>query len=230
MPTPVTTLYLIRHGQVRQSRPRSYNGQLDVPLSELGMQQMERLADWAVSIGVAAVYCSDLQRARNGADQVAHRCAAPVSATSVLREKHFGCWEGLTYEQVERRFPAEWRAWLTDPSDARPPGGETYREVETRVVPFVHKVVSIHPGQTILILAHGGVNRVILCRALGLSLHQVFRIEQDYACVNRIDCGAGDRWRVAMLNTALSGDPLVPPPEPEVPPEGGGDDQPGKTG
>jgi alpha-ribazole phosphatase len=230
VPIPVTTLYLIRHGQVRQARPRSYNGQLDVPLSTLGTQQMARLADWAALIGVTAVYCSDLQRARYGADQVAQRCAVPVSATSLLREKHFGRWEGLTYEEAEQRFPVEWRAWLTDPSDARPPGGETYRELETRVVPFVHTVVSNHPGQTVLILAHGGVNRVILCRALGLSIHQVFRIEQDYACVNRIDCGAGARWRVAMLNSALPGDPLVPLLGSAASLESGGENQAGKTG
>lgn len=204
-----TTLYLIRHGQVAKSRPRSYNGQLDVPLSGLGSQQMERLAEWAASTAVTAVYCSDLQRARTGADRVAQRCAAPVTMTPLLREKHFGQWEGLTYEEAEQRFPAEWRAWVADPSEAEPPGGETYREVEARVIPFVRRVVRDHPGQTVLILAHGGVNRVILCRALGLSLRRVFRIEQDYACVNQIDCSAGDRWRVALMNSALPGDPLV---------------------
>ncbi|HUJ78808.1 MAG TPA: alpha-ribazole phosphatase [Nitrospiria bacterium] len=212
MAASVTILYLIRHGQVAKARPRSYNGQSDVPLSALGAQQMERLADWASSAGVTAVYCSDLQRTRSGADQVARRCVATVTVSSSLREKHFGSWEGLTYEEAEQRFPTEWRAWLIDPSIARPPGGETYREVEDRVVPLVRGIVSDHLGQTVLILAHGGVNRVLLCRALGLPLRQAFRIEQDYACVNRIDCAAGDRWRVALLNSALPGDPLRPLP------------------
>jgi alpha-ribazole phosphatase len=208
----VTILYIIRHGQVEKSRPHSYNGQLDVPLSTVGLQQMERLADWAASLGTDAVYCSDLRRTVEGAQAVTRQCTVPVSATPLLREKHFGQWEGLTYEEAEQRFPSEWKAWLTDPSDARPPGGETYREVEARVIPFTRRVVRDHSGQTVLILAHGGVNRVILCRALGLSLHRAFRIEQDYACVNRIDCTAGNRWQVALMNSALPGDPLVKPP------------------
>jgi alpha-ribazole phosphatase/probable phosphoglycerate mutase len=209
MSTSVTRLYLIRHGQVDKVRPRSYNGQSDVPLSPLGRQQMERLADWAASTGLSAVYCSDLQRTRQGADVVGRRCAVPVSATPLLREKHFGRWEGLTYEEAEEQFPVEWRAWLADPSAARPPEGETYREVEARVVPFVRRLVLDHAGQSVLILAHGGVNRVIVCRALGLPMQRVFGIEQDYACVNRIDCSAGGRWQVAVMNSALPGDPLV---------------------
>jgi alpha-ribazole phosphatase len=207
----VTTLYVIRHGQVEKSRPHSYNGQLDVPLSAAGLQQMERLAAWAASLGTDAVYCSDLRRTMEGAQAVARQCTAPVSATPLLREKHFGQWEGLTYEEAEQRFPSEWKAWLTDPSDARPPGGETYREVEARVIPFARRVVRDHFGQTVLILAHGGVNRVILCRALGLSLRRAFRIEQDYACVNQIDCTAGNRWQVVLMNNALPDDPLVNP-------------------
>lgn len=212
MISATTTLYVIRHGQVAKSRPHSYNGQLDVPLSVIGVQQMERLADWAASLGTDAIYCSDLRRTVEGAQSVSRRCTVPVSATPLLREKHFGKWEGLTYEEAEARFPSEWQAWLADPADARPPGGETYREVEARVVPFARRVVCDHIGQTVLILAHGGVNRVILCRALGLSLHRVFRIEQDYACVNRIDCSADNRWQVVLINGALPGDPPVKPP------------------
>jgi alpha-ribazole phosphatase len=208
----VTTLYLIRHGQVAKSRPQSYNGQLDVPLSEVGLQQMECLADWAVSLGLDAIYCSDLRRTVDGAHAVVRRCPMPVSATPLLREKHFGQWEGLTYEEAKQQFPSEWQAWLTDPSDARPPGGETYLEVEARVVPFVRRVMRDHLGQTILILAHGGVNRVILCHALGLSIRRVFRIEQDYACVNRIDSSVDNRWQVVLMNSAIPGDPLVKPP------------------
>jgi alpha-ribazole phosphatase len=207
--TSVTTLYIIRHGQVVKSSPYSYNGQLDVPLSTLGSKQMDCLAEWAASSNVDAIYCSDLRRAVEGAEAVGRRCAVPVSVTPLLREKHFGQWEGLTYKEAEQRFPAEWRAWLADPSDARPPGGETYREVEARVLPCVRRVVLDHVGRTVLILAHGGVNRVILCRALGLSLYRVFRIEQDYACVNRIDCSADDRWCVMLMNSALPGDPLL---------------------
>jgi len=87
---PSTTLYLIRHGQVEKARPRSYHGQSDVPLSSLGRRQMDRLVEWAKSMELSAVYCSDLQRAQQGAEAVARECAIPLSVTPVLREKHFG--------------------------------------------------------------------------------------------------------------------------------------------
>jgi len=206
---PSTTLYLIRHGQVEKARPRSYHGQSDVPLSSLGRRQMDRLVEWAKSMELSAVYCSDLQRAQQGAEAVARECAIPLSVTPVLREKHFGRWEGLTYEEAEAQFPSEWREWLADPSEARPPAGETYREVESRVWPFVRRLVRDHAGRRILILAHGGVNRVILCRALGLTMRRVFGIEQDYACVNRLDCRTDGRWQVGLMNSAVPGDPLV---------------------
>jgi len=117
----------------------------------------------------------------------------------------------ISKEEAEARFPAEWHTWLADPWDARPPEGETYREVEARVIPFVRRLVREHAGQAVLILAHGGVNRVIVCRALGLPMQRVFGIEQDYACVNGIECSAGGRWHVTLMNSALPGDPLLMP-------------------
>ena len=198
-----TRLYLVRHGQVAKPRPRSYNGQLDVPLSPAGLQQMARLAEWAASIGLTAIYASDLQRALHGAQLIARRCGVGLVSTPALREKHFGRWEGLTYEEAEQRYPGEWQAWLADPPNARPPGGETYREVEARVMPLVQQLLRQHVGQAVLILAHGGVNRVILCHALGLPLRQVFRIEQDDAALNRIDYASNGRRTVTLLNAAL---------------------------
>lgn len=205
----MTHLYLVRHGQVAKSRPRSYNGQQDVPLSPLGMQQMARLSDWAVARGIAAVYSSDLQRASYGADLISKRCTVPVVSTPDLREKHFGRWEGLTYEEAARQFPNEWADWMTDPADARPPNGETYREVHARVIPRLQRLLHDHAGQTVLMLAHGGVNRVILCHALALPLRHVFRIEQDYAALNRIDYAPNGRTVVCLLNGVVPGDPLV---------------------
>jgi alpha-ribazole phosphatase len=210
MPDPsMTRLYLVRHGQVAKSRPRSYNGQQDVPLSPLGAQQMVGLSGWAVSRGFAAVYSSDLQRATYGADLVSTRCAIPVVSTPDLREKHFGRWEGLTYEEAAQQFPNEWADWIADPADARPPNGETYREVHARVIPRLRRLLHDHAGETVLMLAHGGVNRVILCHALGLPLRHVFRIEQDYAALNRIDYASNGRAVVCLLNGAVPGDPLV---------------------
>jgi alpha-ribazole phosphatase/probable phosphoglycerate mutase len=201
----MTRLYLVRHGQVANHRPQSYNGQRDVPLSDVGRLQMARLADWAAELdGPVVIYTSDLQRAADGARLAAARRGIEATVTPLLREKHFGAWEGLTYDEAAQRDPDVWRQWLDDPPNARPPGGETYRDVEARVMPLVRRWVREHAGQTVLIVAHGGVNRVILCHALGLPLRRVFRIEQDYAALNCIDEADG-RLTVRWLNAVLPG-------------------------
>lgn len=208
-------LYLVRHGQVAKPKPRSYHGQQDVPLSELGMSQMERLAAWAESLPLRAVYTSDLQRARLGAEMVGRRCGLAPVVLAAFREKHFGGWEGLTYEEASRHDPDAWAAWIADPPTGRPPGGETYLEVEARVLPALEGIIQQHGEedavQHVLLLAHGGVNRVILCRALRLPLRQVFRIEQDYAAVNVIDYLPTGEVTIRLLNGAVPGDPLLQP-------------------
>ena len=205
---PIVLLYLVRHGQVLKTRPRSYNGQRDVPLSPSGLQQMERLAEWAAGLNLSAIYSSDLQRTVRGADLIAQRCGVPCVTSGALREKSFGEWEGLTYDEAEQHDPGTWAIWITDPSRARPPGGETYEEVRARVLPVLQQLVRDHQGETVLLLAHGGVNRVILCDALKLSLQRVFRIEQDYAALNIIEYAHNQAY-VRLLNGAVPGDPLA---------------------
>ena len=210
MTSPAATrLYLVRHGQVAGARPRSYNGQQDVPLSPAGLEQMQRLAEWAAAVELHAVYASDLQRAATAARLVADRRNIPLTLSPALREKHFGRWEGLTYGEAEARYPDEWRQWLSDPSDSRPPGGESYREVEERVIPLARRLLVEHAGRSVLLVAHGGVNRVILCHALDLPLQHVFRIEQDYAALNQIEYFPDGHRAVALLNGAVPGDLLV---------------------
>ncbi|MEW6323769.1 MAG: alpha-ribazole phosphatase [Nitrospirota bacterium] len=199
----VTRLYLARHGETAGARPRSYTGQQDAPLSPLGLEQTRRLAEWAAAVEWAAVYASDLQRAAQAARLIAVARGVPLTLTPALREKHFGRWEGLTYEEAEAQFPDQWREWLADPPDSRPPGGETYREVEARVMGLVERLLREHAGQSVLLVAHGGVNRVILCHAMGLSLQHVFRIEQDHAALNRIDYFPDGHRVVVLLNGAV---------------------------
>lgn len=186
-PPDFTRIYLIRHGEVVGAGPKRYNGHRDVDLSQNGVVQMEQMAQRLTDFPIAAIYCSDLMRTAKGAKILAKANSLPVYIRPSLREKSFGAWEGLTYEEASARFPQEWKAWLVDPAGSRPPGGETFREVEQRVLQELSLILKEHPGQEVAILAHGGTNRVILCHALGLDLKHIFRIEQKYAALNIID-------------------------------------------
>ncbi|MEO6665636.1 MAG: alpha-ribazole phosphatase [Nitrospiria bacterium] len=195
-----TRLYLIRHGELLKARPNTYHGQTDVGLTPRGVAQLERVADRLASIPLRAVYASTLTRSVQGAEQIAKRHGLPVTALPAFREKHFGVWEGLTYDEVAERYPDDWAKWLADPPTLKPPGGETYLEMRARVLPALAAIVAEHPASEISLVAHGGVNRAILCHALGLDLTYVFRIEQDHGAINIIDFFPDGMAVVKLLN------------------------------
>jgi alpha-ribazole phosphatase len=182
-----TRLYLIRHGEVVKARPNTYHGHKDVDVTAAGVAQLERVAERLAAAPLRAVYASTLRRSVQGASQVAKRHGLEVRSLPDFREKHFGAWEGLTYDEVAERFPEAWARWLVDPPSVRPEGGETYGEMQARVLKALSGVLSAHAGEAVALVAHGGVNRAILCHALGLELTYVFRIEQDYGATNIID-------------------------------------------
>jgi broad specificity phosphatase PhoE len=107
-----------------------------------------------------------------------------------LRERHFGHWEGLTFNEIQELHRKEFHEWLGDPTGFKPSGGESAGEVQQRVMPLFHEVVQRHPGQQIAVVAHGGVNRIILCTLLRIPLEDLFTIEQDYAALNILDFSA----------------------------------------
>src|SRR3972149_1727192 len=195
-----TRIYLIRHGEVVGAGPKRYNGQRDVELTQTGISQMEGMANRLASYPIVAIYCSDLTRAHKGAEILARANNIPVYPRRSLREKNFGAWEGLTYEEVASRFPEEWKAWLADPAGSRPPGGETYREVEERALQELSLILKDHRGQELVILSHGGTNRIILCHALRLDLKNIFRIEQQYSALNIIDFFENGLASVHLMN------------------------------
>ena len=149
---------------------------------------------------IVAIYCSDLVRTSKGAKILARSKDIPVYSRQSLREKNFGAWEGLTYEEVAASFPREWETWLSDPVGSRPPGGETFQEVEQRVLQELFLILKDHWGQEVVILSHGGSNRVILCHVLRLDLKHIFRIEQKYAALNIIDFFENDMATVQLMN------------------------------
>lgn len=195
-----TRVYLIRHGEVEDAYPKKYNGQRDIPLSPNGFAQMEELAERLKDRPLTAVYCSDLARTYKGAEVLAREKKLPVYQRPLLREKNFGVWEGLTHEEASGKYPAEWRQWLQDPGGSRPPEGETYREVQERVMKEFPRILEKHRGEEITVLAHGGVNRVILCHALRLDIKNIFRIEQKFAALNIIDFFKDDMAYVHLMN------------------------------
>lgn len=195
-----TRVYLARHGEIAGSGEFRYNGQSEVPLTPKGMEQYRALAQRLKEAPVAACYSSDLSRCLLGAEILcADRGIRPIPRPE-LRELSFGEWEGLTWSELEQRFPEQWLARMHDFVSVRPPGGENLLDLRERVLPVIREIVARHRGEQVLVVAHGGVNRIVLLDALGAPPSSMFRIEQDFGCLNIIDYHADGNPVVNLLN------------------------------
>lgn len=183
----VKTLYLIRHGQTVGGDEKRYKGSIDVPLSEKGIEQMRKTSDFLKGISLSAVYSSPLSRALKSAEIIAEPYGLKPVVVPDLRERSFGIWEGMSFNEIKEKYPEEFEAWAANPLKYSPIGGESTIEVRDRVVRVLKDILSNHGNEKIAIVAHGGVNRVILCHFMGIPLENIFRIEQDFASVNIIE-------------------------------------------
>ena len=198
--TPHTRMYLIRHGQVVGYDQPRYNGQADVTLTDVGMEQYHMLKERLADSKISACYTSDLSRCSAGAEIICQNRGIEPVARRELRELHIGIWEGLTWQEIKANWPDEWLARLADLVNYRVPEGERLLDVEARVMPVIREVVDRHKGQEVLVVGHGGVNRIVLLNAIGAPLAAMFNVEQNFGCLNIIDYYSDGRATVKLLN------------------------------
>lgn len=184
--TNKTRLYIARHGQVENHHEYRYNGHNDVDITDLGVEQMNKLAEF-IEEPISAVYSSDLIRSHKGGNIIADRHCVPHTPKKNLRELSLGRWEGMTREEAHSNFPEEAHITFKDLATVRLQGGESFLDLQDRIIPEVENIIETHRGETVFLLLHGLVNRVILCHALGINIENFFTIEQDFGCVNIID-------------------------------------------
>ena len=194
-----TTVYLARHGSVVGSESRRFIGHLDVPLSPRGEVESTALARRLARAPLAAAYSSDLVRTRRTAEIVCAPHGIAAEPLSALREFSMGRWEGLTAEEIRAREPGAFDAWMADIGRFQFPEGESLPDVEARAWPAFEAIVARHAGERVLVVAHGGPNRIVLCRALGLPLDRILMLGQDYAGLSVLEAG-GRGWVLRLLN------------------------------
>lgn len=193
----MSEIYLIRHGEITQSSPRRFVGQSDLLLTDRGREQMRQVAEYLVGRGLPRLLCSPLSRCVESAGIVGKALGLEPEVAADLREIGLGVWEGLTVEEVRERFPGDYEARGRDLARFRPAGGESFADVERRTWPAFNAISKSNFPQAIV--AHGGVNRVLLCRILGMPLENLFRLGQDYACLNVVRRGR-DGFCVEVMN------------------------------
>jgi probable phosphoglycerate mutase len=182
----MTHLWLVRHGQTDWNAQGRWQGQTPdaPPLNATGLAQAQAAAEQlAVQDGLtfAAIYSSDLLRARQTAEIIARRLGLPVRLDARLREAHLGAWEGMLGDEVALRYVAELDERRRDPVHSRPPQGETVFELAARVGQALDDIAQAHPHANVIVVSHGLAIAAVLCLANGRPLEQVFAQIPDNA-------------------------------------------------
>jgi alpha-ribazole phosphatase len=196
--TSKTRIHLIRHGEVEGAQ--RYNGHGDVALTPRGVEQYHLLKPRLDADVISACYTSDLSRTVRGGEILgAYLGVEPVQVPE-LRELDCGEWQGLSLTEIQSSRADEWAARLADLVNFRAPGGESLGDLAARVLPAIAKIVERHRGEEVLVIAHGGVNRLILLDAIGAPASSMFSIDQQFCCLNIIDYYADGNKVVKLVN------------------------------
>lgn len=211
-------VYLLRHGQTIPERPWRFLGQRDAALSDAGRAQAAAWREALAGVDFAGAWSSDLARCRETAAIILEGrgfAAAPVAG---LREISLGEWDGLTVAEVMSRYPGLYEARGANIAGFRPPGGESFADLSGRAwTALEHILLKAHPdkasdvtnarhteanpapgeartttGANLLVVAHAGLNRVLMARVLGMPLKNLFRLDQDHGCLNVLRFGPGE--------------------------------------
>ena len=192
------TIYLLRHGEIPGSSPRRFVGQTELDLTACGREQMRRTAGRLKGAGVDRLVASPLGRCRESAGIVGAALGLSPEIEPAFSEITLGDWEGLTIDDVRQRFPGSYEERGKDIANFRPPAGESFVDLSDRAWPVFLRILA-GEAKSIVIVGHAGVNRVLLCRILGMPLPLLVRLRQDYAGVNIIRWRDGD-FELELLN------------------------------
>jgi probable phosphoglycerate mutase len=191
-----TTILLIRHGETAWNAVRRLQGHIDIPLNDEGERQAAALARAMAAEPLNAIVSSDLQRAMQTAQAVAeHHVGVPQHTDPRLRERAYGVFEGQLYNDIERDYPADFALWQARDIDAVMPSGErfaeSFRQFYQRAIAAIGHWAERHAGQTIAIVAHGGVLECAYREAVGMQLDSPRDFQVKNASVNRFTCADG---------------------------------------
>jgi probable phosphoglycerate mutase len=186
MPDRVTRIIAIRHGQTAWNLASRIQGHVDIDLDETGLWQASRLAAAVADAGIAALYASDLRRAVQTAQAIAERTGLDVETDAGLRERNFGAFEGFTHADIAQHWPAQALRWRQRDPEFGAEGGETLAAFYARTLACATRLAALHPGETIALVAHGGVMDCLYRAATRVGLQAPRTWQLGNASINRL--------------------------------------------
>jgi broad specificity phosphatase PhoE len=196
-----TRIVLIRHGQTAWNREARFRGQSDVPLESFGLRQAEATARYVAARWPAtAVYASPLDRTMKTAEAIAQAQGLTAQPLDGLIDINFGQFQGLLATEAKQRHPKLFHAWMKVPHTVHFPGGESLAIVRSRITATLDGVVARHSDQTVVLVSHTVVNRVVLCVVLGWGNDRFWRMHQETCAVNVFDVEGDSAFTIVQLN------------------------------
>ena len=198
----MTRFVLVRHGQTAWNQVERFRGRADLPLDETGLAQAaatgRRIAhEWPP----AAVYTSPMPRAVQTGQAIAESLGLAIQRHNGLQDIDFGEWQGLTPDEARLRWPEMVATWYRAPHTARPSGGETLADLRSRAVAMLDELCARHAGQTVVMVGHTVINRVILLAVLGLGNEHFWRLAQDTCAINVFEREDGVYYLIKLNDT-----------------------------
>jgi probable phosphoglycerate mutase len=218
-PGPATTLILVRHGLTPHTAAKKFSGGLrsaNPGLSEEGRAQVRATAEWLAPIaeGVDVVVASPVRRTMESAEIIAERLGKTVDVEPGFAEMEFGRWDGLTFAEVAEKDKAALDAWLGS-METPAPGGESYLEVQERVLAGLGRIREAHAGRTVVVVSHVTPIKTLVATALQAPLESVFRMELSPASVTVLsfypDVDGQPRASMRLYNSRPPGDDAFSP-------------------
>jgi len=179
-------LILIRHPETDWNKQKRYMGRADIPLNSRGRKQARIISNYLKKEKVSVVYSSGLKRALETAELIAKTHNLKVKEDERLNETDFGQWEGMTFKQIQKRYPGLAKKFLSNLLKLKIPGGESFSEFKNRISASLKEILAEEQGN-VVIIAHGGVNRVIICELLKIPFSHLWQIKQDGGAINKIE-------------------------------------------
>jgi len=208
-----TRIIFVRHGKPDFPHDRLYCDEREDPvLTEEGLKQSQAAASLLVNEPVDAIYVSPMQRTRMTAQPIIDALNVPFHVDDQLKERPFGIWDGMFFDDIQRDFPDDFMTWKRDPVSFVPEGGESIEDHKVRITTALQRIRDRHPGETLVVVMHVGPIRMCVTDALQMPLVAYRQLTIDYGSLTRIDYGKRQN-NLIYLNRqqTCSGEPCLAP-------------------
>lgn len=202
VPKGGSRILLLRHGQTAWNvgaGEERFRGRTDLPLDAKGLAQARDIATRLRTRPLSALYASPLLRTRQTIEPLATQRSLPIHPHQGLIDIDYGKLQGLTHSEAKQTHPELYATWHTAPSQVRFPSGEGLVDVQARLTALLTEMANRHSGETVLLVGHQIVNKVLACTLLGLSLDHIWQIRQDTSGINVFQEVKGS-WQTLTLN------------------------------